>query len=736
MPGSGPILRVAVDAPLHGLFDYLPPADCDLRQLTPGLRLAVPFGRGKRIGVLAELAAHSALPSARLRRVQAVLDTEPVLDAQLLALARWLAEYYHHPIGEVLAGALPVSLRKGKAAAERGIAQWQPSAAAATLAPDVLRRAPQQAALLNYLIAQGGRASLAAVQAQFGRAGALLAELRDKGLVEPAARQEIAQAFIPAGVAPALNAHQQAALAAIRKLSGRFSPLLLEGVTGSGKTEVFLEAVCETIAAGRQVLVLAPEIGLTPQLLSRFRQRLGEQVGVLHSALAEGERLAVWRAARRGRLAVLIGTRSAIFTPLPRLGLIVVDEEHDASYKQQEGLRYHARDVAVRRAQMQDVPVLLSSATPSLETLHNAARGRYQQVQLRERAGGAALPRLRTLDLRGQALREGLSQGLIAAIARHLAEGGQALLFLNRRGYAPTLLCHGCGHVTECLRCDAHMIFHRRAQRLRCHHCGAERPLPERCPDCGGRAWLPLGEGTERIEAALAELFPRASLARVDRDTMRRKGALTAMLDAVAARRTDILIGTQMLAKGHDFPEVTLVGVLNADSGLFSTDFRAPERLGQLITQVAGRAGRGEKPGEVLIQTHQPDHPFLAQLLDHGYAAFARTLLAERVAAKLPPHGYLALLRAESVQRAAAGAFLNQAAAAARDHGMTQLEIWGPAPAPHERLAGRFRAQLLLQSRSRPALHRLLNNWVTRLDALPGARQVRWSLDVDPQDLG
>ncbi len=732
---SGQILRIAVDAPLYGLFDYLPPAGCDSSQLRPGIRLSLPFGRGRRLGVLAELATESALPAARLRRAHAVLDAEPVLDAHLLALGRWIADYYHHPVGEVLINALPVGLRQGKSPVQKPVRTWQLDDAARTLTPEHLRRTPRQAAMLRYLIAQGGSADATELSAIFPRAATLLAEMAKKKWVKTSARPATLAGHDATVAAPPLNPAQADALGEIRNRLNHFAVVLLEGVTGSGKTEVFLEAVHETLTKGLQALVLVPEIGLTPQLLSRFRARLGPGVGVLHSGLAEGERLAVWLAAREGRLRALIGTRSAVLTPLPQLGLIVVDEEHDASYKQQEGLRYHARDVAVRRAQMLDIPLILSSATPSLETLHNAARDRYKRVQLIERARGAQLPRMRTIDLRGQSLREGLSAPLIAALKCNLDEGNQALLFLNRRGFAPALLCHGCGHVAGCPRCDAPLTLHRRAQRLRCHHCGAEQPLPQACPDCAGCEWLPLGEGTERIESALAELFPQASLARVDRDTTRRRGAFAAMLDAAAARRTDILIGTQMLAKGHDLPEITLVAVLNADGGLFSTDFRAAERLGQLITQVAGRAGRGDKPGEVLIQTHQPDHPLLQQLLAGSYGDFARALLEQRSAAQLPPHGHLCLLRAESLQSTAALAFLSAAAAAVRAQQNAQVQIWGPVPSPRERVAGRHRAQLLLQSTSRPALHQLLDRWVDSLAELPGARQVRWSLDVDPQDM-
>jgi primosomal protein N' (replication factor Y) (superfamily II helicase) len=665
---SAVVLQIAVPAPLFQGFDYLPPAGVDVQTLQPGLRLRVPFGRGRRIGVLLGTAPQAAVSAARLKRALEILDDEPVLPPDLLELCRWAAAYYHHPLGEVLATALPTRLREG-------------------------------------------------------------------GPLRAARSRKTAGATGKTGVSPPLNPEQTQALAQVRESFGRFQPLLLEGVTGSGKTEVYLQAISEVVAQGRQALVLVPEIGLTPQFVARFRARLGARLALAHSGLADGERLNAWLAARAGEASVVIGTRSAVFTPLPQLGLVVIDEEHDASYKQQEGFRYSARDLAIRRAQQAGVPVLLGSATPSLESLHNAQAGRYRLLHLSRRAGAAEHPPMHLIDVRGQHLREGLSNALVAHVRRHLEAGGQALLFLNRRGFAPTLLCHSCGWVADCKRCDAHMTLHRAHNRLRCHHCGAER-LPEpACPQCRSSDLLAVGQGTERVEKALQELFPGVGLARIDRDTTRRKGALDRLLDEVHSGQARLLIGTQMLAKGHDFPEVTLVGVLNADAGLFSADFRAPERMAQLITQVAGRAGRASKPGEVYIQTHQPQHPLLNQLIRAGYRAFAAAALEERREAAYPPYGHLALLRAESVQPAAAMQFLEEAAALARAALPKELELWGPVPAPMERRAGRVRAQLLLQSRTRQPLHALLREWAPQLNQLPAARRARWSLDVDPQDL-
>ncbi|MBZ0070814.1 MAG: primosomal protein N', partial [Gammaproteobacteria bacterium] len=532
---------------------------------------------------------------------------------------------------------------------------------------------------------------------------------------------------------PALNPAQQAACDTIAAAQGHYACFLLEGVTGSGKTEVYLQAIAATLVAGRQALVIVPEIGLTPQLLTRFRQRLGHAPVTLHSGLNETERLAAWLAARSGAARVVIGTRSAAWVPLARPGLFIVDEEHDASLKQQDGLRYSARDLLVWRAHRDRVPVVLGSATPALESIHNARQGRYRLLELAERAGNASTPRLRLLDVRAQPLDEGLSAPLIAHMHRHLEADGQVLLFLNRRGFAPTLLCHDCGWVGACRRCDAHLTLHQRHQQLRCHHCGSQQPLPARCPQCGSADLRAVGAGTERVEQALERHFPGVPGIRIDRDSTRRKGRLEDLLSQATQGTARILLGTQMLAKGHHFPGVTLVGVLDADQGLFSADFRAGERLAQQVVQVAGRAGRAERPGEVLIQTHHPEHPLLLQLVAAGYPAFATAALAEREAAGLPPFRNLALLRAEAVDARAPDAFLSAAHDAAAS--AAGVEFWGPVPAPMERRAGRFRAQLLLVAHDRRRLHHLLTTWVPRLSELKQARKVRWSLDVDPIDL-
>ncbi len=723
-------LQVAVPSPLQRVFDYRAPAEWDPARLQPGVRVRVPFGRGEQVGVLLAVRDRSEVPAAKLKTAHALLDDIPVLPPDLLALVQWASRYYHYPIGEALATALPVLLRRGHQGRIAGVKEWRLTEAGRAVAADHLKRAPRQLALLQQLRRHPAGLPREALEAN----AATLRALVDKGWVEE--RERPCLEAVPASPEPApeLNAGQAGAVAAVTARLGGYGAFLLEGVTGSGKTEVYMQLIAACLEQGRQALVLVPEIGLTPQLVARFRGRFTRPLAVLHSGLNDRERLCAWQSAAAGEAAVVIGTRSAVFTPLPRLGLVLVDEEHDASLKQQEGFRYSARDLAVWRAHREAVPVVLGTATPSLESLYNVAQGRYARLHLPERTGSARPPRVGLLDIRRQPMDSPLAPALQAAMERHLAAGGQVLLFLNRRGFAPTLLCHECGWLADCPRCDAHMTLHQRAARLRCHHCGHERALPHQCPGCGSPDLLALGKGTERIEEYLAARFPDQETIRIDRDTTRRKGALEARLAQATEGVARILVGTQMLAKGHHFPQVSLVAILDADQGLFSNDFRAAERLAQLIVQVAGRAGRADRAGEVLIQTHHPEHPLLQQLVLQGYGAFAEAALAERQAAGFPPFASLALLRAEASGREPALAFLEEARDAAQALEQTGVQFWGPVPAPMERRAGRYRAQLLLQAPERGALQQLLDPWVLQLEQLKSARKVRWSLDVDPVD--
>lgn len=715
--------------------------------------MRVPFGRQELVGVVLGVTTQSDLPRDKLKSIRRSLDSEPLLPATLMELLVWASAYYHHPIGEVMATALPVMLRRGLPATAAGEKRYVLTEAARRLPPDALKRSPLQQRLVQVLREHAEGLSAARLAEVVKNWRDAMNRLTARGLIRITEEQCLPPRLAGQHIAPQLTAAQEQAGAAILAASGKFQCLLLLGVTGSGKTEVYLRAIEEVVARGDQVLVLVPEIGLTPQLVTRFEGRLNAPVAVMHSGLNDSERLCAWQMARTAQAAVVIGTRSAVFTPMPKLALVIIDEEHDASFKQQDGFRYHARDVAIKRARLENLPVLLGSATPALESLHNAQQGRYQLLSLPERTGAAQPPRVTLLDLKRLKRNEGISPPLIEALQERLTRKEQSLLFLNRRGFAPVLMCHDCGWLAPCKRCDARLTLHRdvrvsreagsrerpihqRSRKLRCHHCGAEAPLPVTCPACGSGNLHGIGEGTERIETALARLFPQARIVRIDRDSTRRKGSLEEKLRRVHAGEADILVGTQMLAKGHDFPNLTLVGVLNADQGLYSADFRSEERLVQQLVQVAGRAGRADKPGEVLIQTHHPDNPAFAAIAHHDYREFGRYALAERQTAQYPPFAHLALLRAESPKPDAALAFLR----AAHGHAQNLMEaevvhLMDPMPSPMERRAGRYRAQLLVAAGTRKALHDFLSVWMAQLEAEKLGHRVRWSLDVDPVEM-
>jgi primosomal protein N' (replication factor Y) len=698
------------------------------------MRVRVPFGPHRIIGVVMSCAERSDVPEEKLKSVLDVLDERPIVDSALLQLLQWAAGYYHHPIGEVVASALPTALRTG-ASTQASEECWRiTSAGEQACARGEPSRAPKQRQLLQEL--RTGPRATHELRERLGESWRAAARpLSVRGWIESALVSARDVPDIPSAPQPGppLNDEQQAAADAIQSGLGRFGAFVLQGVTGSGKTEVYLRAAQRALAEGRTALVLVPEIGLTPQLVGRFRERLAAPMAVLHSGLTEREQLVAWREAFSGRARVVLGTRSAVFAPVSNLGIIIVDEEHDASYKQHDGgFRYSARDLAVMRARGADVPIVLGSATPAIETLHNLESGRYSRLRLTRRATRAAPPRLSLIDLRAHAQSGGLSTPAVQAMAEHLAAGAQVLVFLNRRGYAPTLLCTACGWIAPCAECDARLTVHLAARALRCHHCGADAPLPRRCPQCGF-AVKPVGQGTERVEETLTRIFPGVPVVRLDRDVIRRPGELERAMHRIASGEGRIVIGTQMVTKGHDFPNVTLVVVLNADQGLFSADFRAPERLAQTIVQVAGRSGRGERPGEVLVQTEFPEHPLLTGLLAEGYEGFARTALAERRAAAWPPFSRLAAVRGSARTAEAALAFLTEARALAE--GAHGVHLLGPVPAAMAKRAGRHHAQLLIESRERGGLHRFLEAWLPRVQSLPSARRVRWALDVDPIEL-
>ncbi len=671
------ILRVALPTPLRRLFDYLPPQDLDISKLVPGVRLVAPFQSRTLVGILIEVANSSAVPYGKLKKADSILDEAPILSDDVYKICQWAAGYYHYALGEVLSAALPVLLRKGKEI------------------PDETKN-----------VSSGPRRS------------------PDEALLASSGEQNAKNSLM-------LNSHQQKAVDTIGKAANTFQTFLLDGVTGSGKTEVYLRAIEKILQQQKQVLVLVPEISLTPQTIDRFRERFTVPVVALHSGLTEKQRLTGWCAAKSGEARIVIGTRSAVFTPFAALGLIIVDEEHDQSFKQQDHFRYHARDVAIMRAHHLQIPVVLGSATPSLESLHNALRQRYQHIILPDRAGGAVMPGYEIIDTKQTPTEEGLSSRLIDAMRQHLTAGNQVMLFLNRRGFAPVLYCTSCAWIAECKRCDARMVYHQKIKRLQCHHCDSRSGIPKTCSQCGSETLSPIGVGTQRLEEALEKHFPDVPIIRVDRDSTKRKGAMQELLEKIHGNPRAILLGTQMLAKGHHFPQVTLVGIVDADAGLFSADFRAAEQMGQLLLQVSGRAGRAEKPGTVLIQTQHAEHPLLATLLTKGYHEFARSLLTEREQAVLPPYSYFAVFRAEAYDVNKASDFLRMMKEWC-DSISTAVTVFGPVPPLLAKRKGLHAQHLLIKSDRRNVLQQFLQTILAKLESLPKNQPVKWILDVDP----
>ena len=732
------IVRVAVLSPLRRLFDYLIPnnvveawPDC---KAEVGCRVMVPFGRREVVGLVVEHITTSELSLDQLKPVNRLLDSGPLLPSKLLTLFSWAANYYQHPIGDALFGMLPVLLRKGEPLPILGTRYWQLTNKGKGLGSDSLKRARSQKELIDRLLSNGACADSILVS-DFSRA--IITTLESKQLIESFqhANPKISTQNILKQDALTLHDSQRLVLDSIDQHS--FNCYLLDGVTGSGKTEIYLQAIEQTLRYDRQALVLIPEISLTPQTEKRFRDRFNVPIVTLHSGLTDKQRLAAWTSAKRGSAQIVLGTRSAIFTPLARPGLIIVDEEHDQSYKQQEGFRYSARDLAVSRAHKEGISVILGSATPSIESLNNCATGRYNHLILTDRAGTAKQPNWSLVDLKSEKSEAGIAASTLSAISQTVEQGHQVLVFLNRRGFAPAIICHHCGWSAECHNCDSRLTVHRARNRLICHHCDYQQRVPHLCPGCQGQELISLGEGTERSEEYLEKCFPQTKVLRVDRDSTRKKGAMQEVFEIGSSGEPCILIGTQMLAKGHHFANVTLVAVLDADSGLFSPDFRSHERLGQLLTQVAGRSGRGDLPGRVIIQTHQPQHPLLEMLIGSGYSFFAQQIMAERKITQLPPFRHMAVIRAESDRANEAEKFLRTARNIAEgiNHPSPLISYLGPLPAMLEKRAGRYRFVLQIDASKRSILQVLLDALIVELNLHKDARRVRWSIDVDPQEM-
>ncbi|MDH3286155.1 MAG: primosomal protein N' [Betaproteobacteria bacterium] len=723
------IIKVALDVPVTTLFDYRL-VDATIEDV--GCRVVVPFGKKRAIGVIVEVLNTSSVAPGRLKPALQILRDSPRLENADLELLQFASDYYHYPLGAAIMGTLPARLRRPRLSARtRQVnGRFMLTEAGTAIDPSTL---PARAHLKRRLLALLHERAVDAADARAlsARAPPVLKELMQEGLVRlDTSTSPLLTVPRPLQPAPPLTAEQEQALTAVIADLQRFRVHLLLGVTGSGKTEVYLHAMAAVLAAGCQALLLVPEIALTPQLESLVRSRFPDvPLVTLHSGLNDSERLAHWLEAQSGRAGVVLGTRLAVFAPMPQLGIIIIDEEHDGSFKQTDGFRYSARDIAVVRARQYGVPIILGSATPSLESYFNAANGRYQLSVLGQRIG-APLPHIECVDTRGERLEDGLSGRLLQTLDEYLARGEQSLVFINRRGYAPVLMCHSCGWISGCHRCSAQLVLHLKQRQLRCHHCGHIAAIPPACPDCGNPQLAPLGQGTQRVEDALAQRYAESSVLRIDRDSMRPRHAWPAMRRRIYAGDVKILVGTQILAKGHDFPHLNLVGVLNADSMLYSADFRASERLLALLMQVAGRAGRGTTQGRVLIQTEFPNHPLYQALKLQDYRAFADRLLEERRQAGFPPFLYQALLRAEAPRLAAALDFLRAAAVSARSVS-APVTLYDPVPAAMPRRAGRERAQLLVQCESRARLQQFVGGWHRKLSENRSA-SARWAIDVDP----
>ncbi|MGB0847035.1 MAG: primosomal protein N' [Thiolinea sp.] len=726
---------VAIPRPFRTLLTYSAPD-----KVQAGCRVSVPLGHSQTTGLVTQVLTPSANAenTFTIKPIHKIIDSSPVVEEHLLTFLNWAATYYHHAPGEVTFAALPTALRGSKQLPEPEY--WQ--AVQQQEATELLQRAKKQQQLYHWLQQQTQAQPTEAIRQQTGTGWrSCLNALLQKGLVIK--REDSPQrnkTLLPPPSTMDLTPEQENCLTQCRAWfnAETLRPVYLHGVTGSGKTEIYLRLITDILKQGRQVLVLVPEIGLTPQLLQRFQAFFPQHTIVTqHSGLNDGQRMEAWLQTRNGQAHILIGTRSAIFTPFAELGLIVIDEEHDLSFKQQEGFRYHARDLATKRAQMLGIPILMGSATPALESLLNTDLERYHYTRLARRPGKSRPPSLEVQDVRGYQLQAGLSEQSLKAIRETLNREEQVMVFINRRGFAPVLLCPACGWQAQCPSCSSNMTFHTRGSRLICHHCGTDRHADSHCPDCQTRQLTTQGQGTERIELMLKQHFTQYDVIRIDRDSTSRKGSLQQHLDRVHSNVPMILVGTQMLAKGHDFPNLTLVIALDIDQALLSAEYHALERFGQLMTQVAGRAGRSSKPGQVILQTTQPEHPVLLTLLQHGYLAFARQLLEERKRWNYPPYGYQALIRSSAPELEPALDTL----ATIRSILLEQLEhsgdvsLLGPVPAPMEKRAGRYRAQLLLQSKTRQIRHHCLALLIQQEKNIPNKRGVRWSIDVDPVEL-
>ena len=731
---SEDLVEVLVPIPLMEKFSYLPPKN-NTSSLKQGSRVLIPFGRRTLVGVIWGFVKKDPFDKRKYKHIKDVLDESPLLDANSISLAEWSSRYYHYPLGEIITYFFPPSIRKGKDAKFRESKYLELTSKGSFLQATDLSRAPSQQKLIE-LLKEKTEISLKSAQA-FGISAAVINGLVEKGFIARFSRElSPYKKFENNNLLSSkeLNPEQSEAVNAINGAQNKNITFLLDGITGSGKTEVYLQAIQEVIRQGRQALILIPEIGLAPQAEERFREYFGDRVMSFHSAKNDREKVDAWLGASRGLVDIIIGTRSSVFLPMKNLGIIVVDEEHDLSFKQMDKFRYSARDMALYRAKLEKVPVVLASATPSLETLKNAEEDKYKVLKLSKRATGASLPSFQAVDLRGKELFEGLSKELLEASQTELAQGNQVLIFLNRRGYAPSMICKVCGWISNCERCDALMTVHKNPLKLHCHHCEAQKPYPNKCQSCDSNDFLTYGFGTEKIEEFLQNYFPNIKTLRIDSDSTRKKETLNEYFSEIREGKPMILLGTQLLAKGHHFPDVTLVGIIDADSGLFSADFRGSERVAQLMTQVSGRAGRDKKPGRVILQSYCPDHPQIEEIITGSYDKFAKKLLGERKSLKIPPFSFQAKIFAESPKSLISRDFilnlLNQSKIDEKIR--MNVRVIGPLPSVMEKKSGVYRWELSIFSKSRSNLHKYLDVMQSRLYDPKLSKQVRWSIDVDP----
>lgn len=727
------IIKIAIPVPLNHLFDYLAPDGIDY--IAIGSRVLVPFGATKKLGFVVENVNNSEFKIERLKKVIEILDESPLIGAADFQLIQWASHYYHNPLGEVFNAAFPVSLRKGKKAVLIKEKHYQLSAKGEQLNSAQLKRTPKQKQVFELFQSNNQALSVTELNQRNKNWRPAVKALLEKELLKIVLDKSLTTTLGDTEIPLSANEQQLKVINQLTKNLAEFSVTLLDGITGSGKTEVYMRVIQQVLDLDKQVIVLLPEISLTPQIEKRFRQRFSVTLTISHSKLTNTQRHNAWLEMQQGQCSILLGTRSALFTPLKKPGLIILDEEHDASFKQQDGFRFSARDLAIVKGQLLNIPVILGSATPSLESLHNVEKNRYQLLQLSERAGNAAKPKFFLLDIRNKRLQAGLSETLIKQIKNTLAKHEQVLLFLNRRGYAPIQICHNCAWIARCQNCDTSLVIHFYENILRCHHCGFQRNLLKHCPACKNETLKALGLGTEQVEKSLHEIFPKHKTIRLDRDSTQQKGMLENHLEQINLGKVDIIIGTQMLAKGHHFPNVTLVAILDVDSGLFSMDFHATEKLAQLIIQVAGRAGRAEKSGQVVLQTRQPNHPLLTLLLKEGYNSFAKSALIERQQASLPPFSFQALLRVYANNSTDPQNFLNAVCDYIKTINKINTLVLGPVSAPMSKRSGHYHFQLLLQNKQRKKLHFFLKQLVPQLYLLKQARKINWSIDVDPIDL-